>query len=144
MATAAEITRRELVPIWIKIFGWIFMLMGVAVPILPIVFPLLGRPATYEILGLSHVGSPFHPMALLISAIILSLSVSAYGLLFGKPWGLKACLATGYGGLIICLATMAYSLVALSSLSLRLELIAQIPYLMKLHKLRPLWLRNET
>ncbi len=143
MATEAERIRKKLIPIWIKVFGGIFIVMGVAVPILPIVTPLLGQPATYEMFGLRYVGSPFHPMALLISAIILSLSVSAYGLLFGKRWGLKACLATGYGGLIICLGTMAYSLAALSVLTLRLELIAQIPYLLKLHKVRPLWLGNE-
>lgn len=143
MATEAEIARKKLIPMWIKVFGWIFILMGIAVPILPIAAPILGQPATYEIFGLRYVGSPFHPMALLISAIVLSLSVSAYGLLFGKPWGLKACLATGYGGLIICLATMAYSVVALSVLTIRLELIAQIPYLLKLHKVRPLWLGNK-
>ncbi len=143
MATEAEKARKKLIPIWIKVFGWIFIIMGIAVPVLPIVAPLLGQPATYEIFGLRHVGSPFDPMALLISAIILALSVSAYGLLFGKPWGLKACLATGYGGLVVCLGTMVYSLVALSVLTLRLELIAQIPYLIKLHRVRPLWRGDE-
>lgn len=143
MATEAETNRKKLIPLWIKIFGWLFIVMGVAVPLLPLVTAFLKQPATYEIFGLSYAGSPFHPMALLISAIVLALSISAYGLLFGKPWGLKACLVTGYGGIIICLATMVYSLVALSALSIRLELLAQIPYLLKLHKLKPLWLANE-
>jgi hypothetical protein len=144
MTKEAEKTRKKLVPFWIKVFGWIFIVMGIAVPILPIVVQILGQPATYEIFGLRHVGSPFHPMALVISVIILSLSVSAYGLLFGKKWGLNACLATGYGGLIICIGTMIYSLAALHVLTIRLELLAQIPYLLKLHKLRPLWNGNES
>lgn len=117
------------------------MAMGVAVPLLAIAIAALGQPATYEMFGLRHHGSPFHPMALLISAIILSLAVSAYGLLFGKLWGLNACLLTGYGGVAICLGTMAYS-VAQGSLTIRLELLVQVPYLMKLHKIRPLWLSN--
>lgn len=101
MAAVTETNRKKLIPLWIKIFGWLFIIMGAAIPLLPLVTSLLKQPATYEIFGLSYVGSPFHPMALLISAIILSLSISAYGLLFGKPWGLKACLITGYGGVII-------------------------------------------
>ena len=143
MITKAENTRKKLVPIWIKTIGWIFILTGVAVPILQIVAQLDGRPTTHAIFGLSYEGSPLHPMSLLISAIVLSFSVSAYGLLFDKSWGLKACLATGYGGLIICLAAMAYSLFALNFLLFRLELIVLTPYLMRLHKLRPFWLQNE-
>lgn len=139
VAADAAIDRKKLVPLWIKIFGWLFMAMGVAVPLLAIAIAALGQPATYEMFGLRHHGSPFHPMALLISAIILSLAISAYGLLFGKSWGLNACLVTGYGGVAICLGTMAYS-VAQGSLTIRLELLVQVPYLMKLHKIRPLWL----
>lgn len=142
MAAVTETNRKKLIPLWIKIFGWLFIIMGAAIPLLPLVTSLLKQPATYEIFGLSYVGSPFHPMALLISAIILSLSISAYGLLFGKPWGLKACLITGYGGVFICLATMVYSLVALSALTIRLEPLVQIPYLLKLQKLKSLWLAN--
>jgi hypothetical protein len=136
----ATVQRRKLVPLWIKIFGWIFIVMGVAVPVLAVVIPLLKQPASYEMFGLRHHGSPFDPMALFISAIILSLAASAYGLLFGKPWGVNACLATGYGGVAICLATMIYSVVSQGSLTIRLELLVQIPYLLKLHKIKPLWL----
>lgn len=135
----AAIERRKLVPRWIKIFGWIFMVMGIAIFVLPIAAPL-GKPATYEIFGLHHQGAPFDPMALTISAIILSLAASAYGLLFGRSWGLTACLVTGYVGVAICLGTMAHSVTSQGSLAIRLELLLQIPYLVKLHKIRPLWL----
>lgn len=116
--------------------------MGVVVPFIPIVAAFFDQPATYEIFGLSYAGSPFHPMALLISAILISLGISAYGLLFGKPWGLKACLITGYGGVFLCLATMTYSIIALGTIFLRLEIVVLIPYLMKLHKIKPLWSAN--
>jgi hypothetical protein len=142
MTTEIETKRKKLVPLWIKIFGWFFIIMGIAVPLLFIVIIFINQPVTFEIFGLQHEGSPFDPMALLISAIIISLAVSAYGLLFGKTWGLTLCLITGYGGLIICLGTMIYSLIALSILTIRLELIAQIPYLLKLHKIKPFWNSN--
>jgi hypothetical protein len=135
----SAITRRKLIPLWIKVFGWIFMVMGAVIPLLAIVAAVIGQPTSYEIFGLQYRGSPFHPMALLISAIILSLAVSAYGLLFGKPWGLSACLITGYGGAAICLGTTVYS-IAQGSLNIRLELLVHIPYLMRLHKIKPLWL----
>lgn len=132
-------TRRKLIPRWIKVFGWIFMVMGAVIPVLTIVAAVIGQPASYEMFGLQYRGSPFHPMALLISAIILSLAVSAYGLLFGKSWGLNACLVTGYGGVAICLGTMVYA-ISQGSFNLRLEPLVHIPYLMKLHKIKPLWL----
>jgi hypothetical protein len=132
------VTRKRLVPLWIKIFGWIFMVMGAVIPVLGIVAVALGQPASYEIFGLRYHGSPLHPMALAICAIILSLAVSAYGLLFGKSWGLNACLATGYGGVVICLGTMAYS-ISQGSFTLRLELLVHALYLIRLHKIKPLW-----
>lgn len=135
---ASPVTRRQLVPLWIKIFGWIFMVMGAVIPLLAIVAVAMGQPASYEIFGLQYRGSPFHPMALFICAVILSLAVSAYGLLFGKSWGLNACLATGYGGVAICLGTMVYALMQ-GQFTLRLELLVQLPYLIKLHRIRPLW-----
>ena len=134
----SPITRKKLVPLWIKIFGWIFMVMGAVIPLLAIVAAVSGQPASYEIFGLRHHGSPFHPMALVICAILLSLAVSAYGLLFGRSWGVNACIATGYGGIAICLGTMAYA-ISQGSFAFRLELVAQVPYLIRLHKIKPLW-----
>jgi len=136
----AATERKMLVPLWIKIFGWIFMVLGIASFVLPMAAPVLDKPAAYEIFGLHHQGAPFDPMALAISAIILSLAASAYGLLFGKSWGLAACMVTGYGGVAICLGTMAHSVASQGTLTIRLELLLQVPYLVKLHKIKPLWI----
>ena len=131
--------RKRLVPTWIKVFGWLFIIMGISIPVLPFVTMSQGIPASYTIFGLSFVGSPFHPMALLIQAILLALAASAYGLLFGRAWGLKACLATGYLGVVLCVLTTLYSIFVVGSFTLRLELLIQIPYLMRLHDMRPHW-----
>lgn len=134
----AAVTRKQLVPLWIKIFGWIFMVMGGVVPLLAIVAGAMGQTASYEIFGLQHRGSPLHPLALLISALFVSLAVSAYGLLFGKPWGVDACMATGFVGVALCLGTSVYSIFQ-GAPNLRLELLVQVPYLLKLRKIKPLW-----
>lgn len=131
--------RKRLVPTWIKVFGWLFIIMGASLPVLPIMTMSLDVPASYTLFGLSFVGSPFHPMALLIQALILSLAVSAYGLLFGRSWGLKACLATGYLGVAICAFTTLYAIFVMGSFTLRLEFLIQIPYLMRLHAMKPSW-----
>ena len=139
----SAVDRKKLIPLWIKIFGWVFMVMGAGVLVMAIVAVAIDQPASYDIFGLHYRGSPLDPIALLISAIILSLAVSAYGLLFARPWGLNACLVTGYGGVAICLGTTAYSAISHGSFSLRLEPLVQVPYLLKLHRIRPLWLRSE-
>ena len=129
--------RKSLVPRWIKVFGWIFIVMAAAIPIMWCVYPFLklSQPARFEIFGLYAVGSPYFYGAILIQSIIVFLGVSAYGLLFGKSWGLIACLINGYLGIAICLFTMFMS----GLTSLRLEPLIQVPYLIKLHKIRGLW-----
>ena len=131
-------TRKQLVPLWIKIFGWIFIVMGAVMPLLAIVAAVTGQPVSLELFGIQYRGSPWHPMALLMAGLFLSLAVAAYGLLFGKPWGVDACMVTGFGGVAICLGTTVYSLFQ-GSLNLRLELLVQVLYLMRLGKIKPLW-----
>jgi hypothetical protein len=133
-----ERARKKLVPLWIKIFGWVLIVIGAVIPMIAVVTVVRDQPTSHELFGLSFHGPVFHPISLLFIAFFLSLSASAYGLVFGKPWGLNACLITGYGGLALCLGSMAYSL-SQGSLSLRLELLVQIPYLIKLHKIKPFW-----
>ena len=112
--------------------------MGIAIILIPFIAPFFSIPAKYEIFGLSSQGSPFAPMALLISAIILSHSISAYGLLFGKDWGLIACLITGHIAIAICIFSMLTS-VTTGVINLRLELVLLIPYVLKLRKIKDEW-----
>jgi hypothetical protein len=132
------INRKKLIPLWIKIFGWIFIVMGVSIILIPFITPFFSIPVTYELFGLSSQGSPFAPMALLISAIILSHSISAYGLLFGRDWGLIACLITGHIAIAICIFSMLTSVTS-GAVNLRLELILLIPYVLKLRKIKKQW-----
>lgn len=133
--TQSQESRKALVPLWIKVFGWIFIVMGALAPFLFLSSLIFGFSASYMMFGLEYEGQAFALMPLLISIVILINGICAYGLLFGKGWGLVACLIYGYIGLFITIATMFIG----HDLVIRLEPIIQIPYLIKLHKLRAHW-----
>ncbi len=130
------------IPKWIKVFGWLFIVFAIATPLIPFILKVLGQPtASYGIFGLSYHGSPFSPMALLISSIFIALGVSAFGLLFNKSWGINACLAMAYISAAICIFSMVYPLInripsSNIALNFRLELILLIPYIKWLHKVK--------
>lgn len=131
--------RKKLIPKWIKCFGWLFLLMGAAVVVLPVIWAFNPQPMKIMLFGLEHEGSPFDPKAMLISALLMLNAVAAFGLLFAKDWGLKVCTSVGWLSLGVCGFTMAYALIAHNYLSIRLELIALIPYLLKLKEIAPQW-----
>jgi len=127
--------RKSLLPKWIKFFGWLFIIISVLIPINIILTPFLDLEMSYEIFGLVYVGSGFDLMALVIQLLIIFTGFSAYSLLFGKEWGVNICLINGYLGLVLCITSMILS----GFTMFRLEPIIQIPYLIKLHKIKKDW-----
>jgi hypothetical protein len=66
------------------------------------------------------------------------LGVVAFGLLWGRPWGLRAGLAAGYLGLsAVVLST--YLAWSSGRFSLRLEPLFQAPFLVALERRRKAW-----
>lgn len=131
--------RKALIPLWIKIFGWLFIVMGALVPFFYIGAIIFGFTASYTMFGLEYQGNAWAFMPLLISAIVLLNGLCAYGLLFGKDWGLTACIVFGYIGLAFTLGTMVFEVIVNGSMMIRLEPIIQIPYLIKLQRLKARW-----
>lgn len=131
--------RKTLIPLWIKIFGWLFILFGVGVPITAIYSLATGMPMHYMLFGLSVYGSIGSPMAIFLMVLFIALAISAYGLLFGRAWGLTFCLMLGYISLAICIATTIIALITQSGVNIRLEIIILIPYLIRLHKIKDEW-----
>lgn len=126
--------RKKLIPIWIKIFGWLFIVMGTAVPFVGIFSAVTGVEGNYSLYGLEETGSLFSPIPLLIVALFVVHAVCAFGLLFGKSWGVRACLILAYISVAICLFTT-FS----GDGSIRLEILLLIFYILKLRKLQPIW-----
>lgn len=134
-----SLARKTLIPLWIKIFGWLFIVMGVLVPFLYIGSLIFGFSASYTMFGLEYEGNAKALMPLVISTVILINGLCAYGLLFGKDWGLTACIVFGCIGLLLTLGTMLFEMIFNGSMMIRLEPIIQIPYLVKLHKIKAHW-----
>lgn len=130
--------RKQLVPLWIKVFGWFFIVMGIVAP-LGFIFSLLtGQPSNFSLLGLQNTGSEPSLMAVAIVTLFVTFAISAYGLLFGRDWGIKAALVMGYIGLAISVFVIG-SVFATGVYTFRLEPLIQVPYLIKLHKIRTKW-----
>lgn len=131
--------RKALIPLWIKIFGWLFIVMGAFVPFLYVGSLIFGFSSSYTMFGLEYEGNAKALMPLIISTVILINGLCAYGLIFGKDWGLSACIVFGYIGLALTLGTMLFEVIFNDSMMVRLDPILQIPYLFKLHKLKAHW-----
>ena len=134
--------RKKLVPLWIKVFGWLFIVMGATAPFGYAYTVLTKTESGFMLLGLEATGATLSFTGVFLMVVFLSLGVSAYGLLFGKSWGVKACLFTGYIGVCIAVYSMVSGLLK-GGMEIRLELLIQIPYLIKLHKIRAPWLQHE-
>ncbi len=130
--------KRDLLPIWIKIFIWIFLIMSAIIPI-AIIFAFLGYPSIITIYGFRSY-TVFSPIGFIISCLILYKGIISYGLWFEKKWAVKHAIIDGIIGILACIVSMTIPLVTNYGIlfSYRLELIALVPYLFKMY-----WIKNE-
>jgi len=132
-----QIKRTSLLPVWIKVFAWIFGILGLFAPVAFIIGLFAGH------LGASIYGieatSAASPLALLVLLIFVLKTTVAFGLLRSKSWGVKLGILDAVTGIIICCLVMLYSVNVLSDFTFRLEIILLIPYLVKLLKIRSDW-----
>jgi len=133
--------RRKLLPIWVKIFLWIFMIFGAFAP-LGLVFGLLGMNFNVELYGFETT-NPFSPIGLLLVLLFAIKGMVAYGLWFEKDWAVVFALFDGILGISVCVFVM-FGLPYLmgnnlSSFNIRLELLALIPYVVTMKKIKEEW-----
>lgn len=132
--------RRALLPLWIKIFTWIFLATG-AIAMLILIAGVFGIQGRLSIYGFSS-SEAFSPTGLLLAAIFVSKGLVAYGLWMEKEWAVPAARIDAIIGIVICVGQMIVSPFLGNSgfiVSLRLELVALIPYLIKMRKLHYPW-----
>lgn len=131
--------RRKLLPVWIKVFCWIFMLMGI-VSIGCLIFGALGNKADLSFYGF-ETNEPLTLIGILIISIITLKGFSAYALWFEKDYAIKLGKIDAIFGIVICLISM-FVLPFFqenSKIGIRLEIALLIPYLIKLHKIEKEW-----
>jgi hypothetical protein len=138
------INRRKLLPVWIKVFVWIFMIMGAIVP-LAFVFSLFGGTFQISFYGLeSNTG--LNTIGAIALTLFLLKGMAAFALWTEKDWGVDIAIVDAIIGIIVCLfVMMVYPLIDNTegfTINIRLELLLLIPYLLKLQKIKQLWKRG--
>jgi hypothetical protein len=137
-----ELRRRALLPSWIRFFCWIFLFASAAVPSAFIMSAFEDTPVTFAIFGLQHTGSSLDFSAIIIALLLMLAGTAAYGLLWGRVWGIDAGLGIGFVGL-------AFSLVAEVSALLRVgagagahfpvDPLFQLPFIVQLWRRQKAW-----
>jgi hypothetical protein len=135
----SAVKRKSLLPWWIKVFMWIFLIMGALAPI-GFIFGILGYDFKLSLYGL-ETSDPVSITGICIILLFLLKGITSYGLLRETDWAIKLGMIDAITGICICSFVMIYSILNSSSamFSFRLELALLIPYLIKLSKIKATW-----
>ena len=132
------IPRKKMLPLWIKIFMWLFLITGAFVPIV-LISGLMGYNAQLALYGL-ETNEAFSYIGIILTTIYIIKGITAFSLLKEKDWAIKIGIIDATIGIIICILIMLYPFINPQfKFSLRLELVALIPYLIKLLKIKTQW-----
>lgn len=139
-----EKRRRKLLPWWIKIFVWIFLLTTFAIPV-GIIFGILGYPFQISLYGL-QTNEPLSFIGIGLMSLFLLKGITSYGLWMEKTWVIAMGIVDGFIGILICLFIMflypIFEQKNASSISFRLELLVLIPYLYWLFTIKKAWMKD--
>ncbi|UTX49736.1 hypothetical protein [Chryseobacterium sp. MA9] len=131
--------RRNLLPTWIKVFLW-FFLIGSAISAILLIAGSLLTHISLSIYGI-NANHPYSMTGLLISFLFLFKGIVAYGLWFEQKWAVQAAIVDAIIGIAICLIMMAIIPFTIPTISftLRLELIPLYFYLVKMQSIKKTW-----
>jgi hypothetical protein len=129
--------RKELITGWIKIFSWIFLVLGIIAPFL-LIGGILGNDVELSLYGL-ETNQPLSFIGLSVITLFLLKGFTAYSLLKEKDWAIVLALIDAVIGIIICMLIMSLPMVGNAKVNFRMELIALIPYLVKMLKIKSDW-----
>ncbi len=132
--------RKKLLPLWIKIFAWIFLVLGV-LAVVSVVLSLFINNLTLAIYHIETTDA-FSLAGVAIIAVYLLKGFTAYGLLWAKKWGVQLAIVDGVAGIIICLLALFLpeTFTGESDVSFPLELLLLIPYLVRMLKIKDQWI----
>ncbi|WP_223600843.1 hypothetical protein [Chryseobacterium sp. GVT01B] len=131
--------RRNLLPTWIKVFLWIFLIGGA----LSAIFLIAGSLMTHVSLSIYGISAnhPYSMTGLLICFLFLFKGIVAYGLWFEQNWAVQAAIVDAIIGIGICLIMMVIIPFTIPTISftIRLELIPLYFYLKKMQNIKKTW-----
>ncbi|MES2763132.1 MAG: hypothetical protein V4677_13045 [Bacteroidota bacterium] len=131
--------KRDLLPLWIKIFLWIFLVMACIVPVV-IVSSILKIPASLSLYGM-ETNYFFTVYGVIISVLMLYKGIVAFGLWTEKKWAVSHAIIDAIVGITACVVMTLVPLFSNNGMhfTFRLELIALIPYLIKMKNIKREW-----
>lgn len=129
--------RRKLLPIWIKVFIWIFFFFG-AIGLLMLLLIPFTNTIDLSLYGLT-TNNPKSLIGILIIILFILKGSVSYGLWFEKKWGVNIAEIDAVLGIIICTISMFVLPIYTHNFSFRAELLLLIPYLMKMRKIKTMW-----
>ena len=136
-----SIRRRELLPTWVKIFIWIFMIFGFMSPVI-VVLAILGYQPNLSLYGIGTTDT-FSLLGILLVLLFLLKGAVSYGLWMEKGWAINLAIGDAIIGLVICAMVM-FSPLLFSSLGMnhnvRLEIIPLYFYFKKMTNIKERWL----
>lgn len=137
---SSKLRRRDLLPMWIKIFTWIFLIFGAIVPII-LILGIIGMSANLSLYGLETM-QPLSLTGIIITILFALKGVVAFGLWTEKEWAVTLAIIDAVIGILVCITIMAI-IPLLSkygmSINLRLELIPLFLYLIKMREIKSEW-----
>ena len=114
------------------------MIFSAFAPVM-IVLGILGYRAQLALYGF-ETNEPLSLIGITIILLFVIKGITAFGLLKEKYWAIKIGIADAIIGITICTCLMLYPIInSEANFSLRLELVALIPYLLKLIKIKTEW-----
>lgn len=133
-----NVPRKKLLPLWMRIFSWVFLIYSVFTPVV-LIFGILGYRASLSLYGL-ETNDPFSVIGIAIIMLFIIKGIVAFGLLKEKYWAIKIGIADAIIGIAFCTFVMLYPIIDTDAkFSVRIELVALIPYLLKLMNVKPAW-----
>ncbi|WP_338792066.1 hypothetical protein V9L05_16780 [Bernardetia sp. Wsw4-3y2] len=133
--------RRALLPVWIKIFIWIFMIFGCLSP-LYLIAGIFGLTFSFAMYGLESFDT-FTVTGVVLTLLFLSKGVVAFGLWTEKKWAVTSAMMDAILGIVICILVIAVPLVINKGFTFRLELFVLVPYLIKMYEIKDQWERRK-
>lgn len=126
--------RRTLLPVWIKIFIWLFMIFGAIAP-LPLILGVVS--AKLAIFGFeSH--DQYSPEGLLVMVIFVYNGIVAYKLWTEQRNAVELALYAAYLNGLLCITAIVIAAFN-NHVSIRLELVLLVFFISKLKKIKELW-----
>jgi hypothetical protein len=133
--------RRSLLPWWIKLFLWIFLVFGIIAPA-GVVLGLMDIPFQLSLYGLT-TSDPLSAIGLFLTAVFLLKGILAVGLWSEKDWAINLGMFDAILGIGVCVFMMViYPFMFTENgfkVTFRLEIVLLILFLIKLNKIKGDW-----